>query len=167
MQKMTPKRVDDRPDLFQVALDRVINLDHPLAKHSEEFDWGLIRTEIEPSFCDTNGRPGADSRVAVGLFYLKSAFNLSDEQLLAGWVENPYWQWFCGFRTMQHEAPIDPTTLTRWRSRLGAEKLELLLKQTLEIARDRKLLKRRDLADVNVDTTVQPKAIAFPTDSRL
>jgi IS5 family transposase len=164
---MTPKRVEDRPDLFQVALDRVINLDHPLAKLSEEFDWELIRSEIEPSFCDTNGRPGADTRVVVGLFYLKSAFNLSDEQLLARWVENPYWQWFCGFRTMQHEAPIDPTTLTRWRSRLGAEKLELLLKQTLEIARDRKLLKRRDLADVNVDTTVQPKAIAFPTDSRL
>ncbi|MFM8933254.1 MAG: IS5 family transposase [Gemmataceae bacterium] len=164
---MTPKRVEDRPDLFHVALDRVINLDHPLAKLTEEFDWELIHTEIEPLFCDTNGRPGADSRVVVGLFYLKSAFNLSDEQLLARWVENPYWQWFCGFRTMQHEAPIDPTTLTRWRSRLGAEKLELLLKQTLEIARDRKLLKRRDLADVNVDTTVQPKAIAFPTDSRL
>jgi IS5 family transposase len=127
----------------------------------------LIRTEIEPLFCDTNGRSGADSRVVVGLFYLKSAFNLSDEQLLARWVENPYWQWFCGFRTMQHEAPIDPTTLTRWRSRLGAEKLELLLKQTLVIARDRKLLKRPDLADVNVDTTVQPKAIAFPTDSPL
>jgi len=167
LQKMKPKRVEDRPDLFHVALDRVINLDHPLAKLTEEFDWELIRTEIEPLFCDTNGRPGADSRVVVGLFYLKSAFNLSDEQLLARWVENPYWQWFCGFRTMQHEPPIDPTTLTRWHSRLGAEKLGLLLKQTLEIARDRKLLKRRDLADVNVDTTVEPKAIAFPTDSRL
>jgi len=164
---MTPKRTEDRPDLFHVALDRVINLDHPLAKLAEEFDWELIRSEIEPVFCDTNGRPGADTRLVIGLFYLKSTFNLSDEQLVGRWVENPYWQWFCGFRTMQHEPPIDPTTLTRWRSRLGAEKLELLLKQTLEIARDRKLLKRQDMSDVNVDTTVQPKAIAFPTDSRL
>jgi IS5 family transposase len=61
----------------------------------------------------------------------------------------------------------EPPALTRWRSRLGAEKLELLLKQTLEIARYRKLLKRKDRSEVNVDTTVQPKAIAFPTDSRL
>jgi IS5 family transposase len=57
---------------------------------------------------------------------------------------------------MQHEPPIDPTTLTLWCSRLGAEKLELLLKQMLEIARGRKLVRRQDISDVNVDTTVQP-----------
>jgi len=164
---MTPKRTDASPDLFGVSLVQVINMDHPLVRLSSEFDWEGIRREIEPSFCDANGRPGADVRVVVGLFYLKSAFNLSDEQLLARWVENPYWQWFCGFETMQHKPPIDPTTLSRWRSRLGADKLEILLKQTIDTAKQRNLLKPKDLNEVNVDTTVQPKAIAFPTDSRL
>jgi hypothetical protein len=65
---MTPKRVEDRPDLFHVALDRAINLDHPLEKLSEEFDWELIRTEIEPVFCETNDRPVAGSRMVVDLF---------------------------------------------------------------------------------------------------
>jgi|LakMenEpi03Aug12_release.lakeMendotaPanAssembly.Ray.scaffolds.fasta_scaffold57654_5 hypothetical protein len=64
------------------GVGRVINLDHPLAKLSGEFDWELIRSEIEPSFCDTNGHPVADTRVLVRLFSLKSDFNLSDEQLL-------------------------------------------------------------------------------------
>ena len=105
--------------------------------------------------------------MVIGLFYLKSAFNLSDEQLLSRWVENPYWQWFCGFETMQHKPPIDPTTLSRWRSRLGSDKIEILLKQTIDIAKQLKLLRHKDLCEVNVDTTVQPKAIAFPTDSRL
>jgi IS5 family transposase len=105
--------------------------------------------------------------VVIGLFYLKSAFNLSDEQLLSRWVENPYWQWFWGFETMQHKPPIDPTTLSRWRSRLGSDKIEILLKQTIDIAKQLKLLRHKDLGEVNVDTTVQPKAIAFPTDSRL
>lgn len=164
---MTPKRTDASPDLFGVSLVQVINMDHPLVRLSSEFDWEGIRREIEPSFCDANGRPGADVRVVVGLFYLKSAFNLSDEQLLARWVENPYWQWFCGFETMQHKPPIDPTTLSRWRSRLGADKLELLLKQTIDTAKQRDLLKPKDLIELNVDTTVQPKAIAFPTDSKL
>jgi IS5 family transposase len=74
---------------------------------------------------------------------------------------------FCGFETMQHKPPIDPTTLSRWRSRLGADKLEVLLKQTIDTAKQKNLLKPKDLNEVNVDTTVQPKAIAFPTDSRL
>jgi hypothetical protein len=67
---MTPKRVKYRPDLFLMALNQVINLGHPLAKLSGKFDWELIRSEIEPSFSDTNDRPGADNPVGVGHFYL-------------------------------------------------------------------------------------------------
>ena len=138
-QNMIPKRTGASPDLFGVSLLQVINLDHPLVRLSCLFDWEEIRREIEPSFCDNNGRPGADVRVVVGLFYLKSAFNLSDEQLLARWVENPCWQWFCCIETMQHKPPIDPTTLSRWRSRFGSDKLEVLLKQTFDTANQRNL----------------------------
>jgi IS5 family transposase len=77
------------------------------------------------------------------------------------------WHWFCGYETMQYHAPIDPTTLSRLRSRLGSEKLEILLKQTLEVAKRGKFLDAGDLDLVNVDATVQPKAIAFPTDTKL
>lgn len=166
-QKMKPKITKDKANLFQIPLERVIDLEHPLVQLSREFDWEGIRGEIAVNFCDGNGRPGADTRVVLGLMYLKSAYSLSDEQLLERWVENPYWQWFCGYKTMQYQAPIDPTTLSRWRTRLGAEKLEILLRQTLEVARQRKLMKSGEMEQVNVDTTVQPKAIAFPTDTRL
>ncbi len=164
---MTSKRTDGTPDLFDTPLAKMINLNHPLVKLAATFDWEGIRREIEPVFCDSNGRPAADVRVVVGLLYLKSAFNLSDEQLIDRWVENVYWQWFCGFEVMQHRSPIDPATLSRWRSRLGADRLAILLKKTIEIATSEKILPFKDLAAVNVDTTVQPKAIAFPTDSRL
>ena len=82
-------------------------------------------------------------------------------------LENPYWQYFCGFEYFQHDLPVDPTTLVKWRKRVGAEKLELLLKETIEAARRCQVLKRSDLKRVNVDTTVQEKAIAFPADSGL
>jgi tryptophan synthase beta chain len=91
----------------------------------------LVGCEAEGAASLVNGRPGTDIQVVIGLFYLKSAFNLSDEQLLDRWVENPYWQWFCGFETMQHKPPIDPTTLSRWRSRLGSEKLKCYSKRLL------------------------------------
>ena len=68
---------------------------------------------------------------------------------------------------MQHKPPIDPTTLSRWRSRLGAERLEILLQQTIQVARRTGQLRKPQLEKINVDTTVQPKAIAFPTDARL
>ena len=154
---MTPKRTDAQPDLFDRSLFGLINMDHPLVKLAGQFDWESLRREVAPSFYDDNGRPGADTRLILGLFYLKSAFNLSDESLIARWVENPYWQWFCGFQTMQHKSPIDPTTLSRWRSSLGADRLGILLKQTIELALKNKLIRPQDLLKVNVDTTVEPR----------
>ena len=86
---------------------------------------------------------------------------------MARWVENPYWQFFCGCQYMQHELPIDPSSLSRWRKRVGAERLEKLLEATIQTALAMKALRPQELQKVNVDTTVQEKAIAFPTDARL
>lgn len=89
----------------------------------------------------------------VGLLYLKHAFNESDESLLERWVENPYWQAFCGFTTMQHESPIHPTSLVKWRNRAGAEKLAKLLQETIALAVREQEVSPQELQQVNVDTT--------------
>jgi IS5 family transposase len=103
----------------------------------------------------------------VGLHYLKYAFDESDESVVAKWVENPYWQYFCGYTHMQHECPIHPTSMTKWRQRVGAKRLEKLLEETICLAVREKHLPKNDLERVTVDTTVQEKNIAFPTDSKL
>jgi IS5 family transposase len=102
----------------------------------------------------------------VGLHYLKYTFDESDETVVERWIENPYWQYFCGYGYLQHELPCDPTSLSRWRKRVG-NKLDILLEETILIAQENKALKRTAIRHVNVDTTVQEKAIAFPTDARL
>ena len=99
----------------------------------------------------------------MGLHYLKHAFNESDESLLERWVENPYWQHFCGFTTMQHEMSLHPTSLTKWRQRVSAE----MLSETISLALREKQVTKRELAQVIVDTTVQEKNITHPTDSKL
>jgi IS5 family transposase len=86
---------------------------------------------------------------------------------VARWVENPYWQWFSGFAYFQHQAPIDPSLLSRWRKRIGPEGLERLLAETVRLGVDTGVVKPSSLQRLSVDTTVQPKAIAHPTDSRL
>ena len=55
----------------------------------------------------------------VALHYLKYQHDLSDEDVVALWVENPYWQQFSGMRHFQHQVAIDPSSMTRRRKRLG------------------------------------------------
>jgi len=77
----------------------------------------------------------APIRLMVGLHYLKHAFDLIDESVVAGFVENPYWQYFCGYEYFQHEFSIDPSSLTRWRKRVGDSGIERLLEELLETAK--------------------------------
>jgi IS5 family transposase len=103
----------------------------------------------------------------AGLLYLQHAFRLSDEAVVARWVENPYYQHFTGETFFQHHPPIDPSSLTRWRKRIGEEGAEWLLTKIIEAGRKSGAVEEKDLDDVAVDTTVMEKAIAHPTDSRL
>jgi IS5 family transposase len=105
--------------------------------------------------------------LVAGLLYLQHAFSLSDDAVLARWVENPYFQHFTGETVFQHRPPIHPSSLSRWRSRIGEEGVEWLLTKTIEAGRASGALSERSLAEIAVDTTVMEKAIAHPTDSRL
>jgi IS5 family transposase len=103
----------------------------------------------------------------AGLLYLQHAFRLSDEAVVARWMENPYYQHFTGETFFQHRPPIDPTSLTRWRKRIGEEGVEWLLTKTIDAGRKSGAVEDKSLERVAVDTTVMEKAIAHPTDSRL
>ncbi|MGY3333466.1 IS5 family transposase [Mesorhizobium sp. USDA 4775] len=113
------------------------------------------------------GRPAKPTRLMVGLHYLKHGHDVSDEEVVERWLENAYWQYFCGLEFFQHEAPIDASTMTRWRKRVGPEGLEEMLKASVEVALDTGTAKPNSLERITIDTTVQPRAIAHPTDSRL
>jgi transposase, IS5 family len=103
----------------------------------------------------------------VALHYLKYTHDLSEEAVLRGWVENPYWQYLSGMKYFSHEMPIDPSSMSRWRRRIGEAGAEKLLKETIEAALRLRIIKPSQLKRVNVDTTVQEKHIRFPTDARL
>jgi len=113
------------------------------------------------------GQPGLATRLVAGLFILKNMHNLSDEALCARWLENPYYQYFCGELSFCHKAPFDRSSMTRWRQRLGEEQLVGLIQESLSVAHKTGAIESKDLERVVVDTTVQPKAVAHPTDARL
>lgn len=165
---MKPKsQPTDAFQLFQAHLRQILNSEHPLIQLADKIDWPRFDAVFADSYSPDLGAPAKAIRLMVGLQYLKYTFNESDESVVDRWIENPYWQYFCGFTHMQHEAPIDPSSLSRWRKRVGADRLERLLQETIDLAVREKQLPPKDLTQITVDTTVQEKNITYPTDSKL
>ena len=152
-------------DLFRARLDQIINMKHELVQLAARIDWDWIDREIATLYSD-NGRPGIETRFVIGLLLLKHIYGLSDEGVCERWVYDPYFQHFTGEEFFQHEFPHERSDLSHWRKRLGS-KLELLLAESLRVAHATGALHTRDIKRVTVDTTVQPKAITFPTDAKL
>src|SRR5712675_1970455 len=164
---MAKPRDDRQKDLLRPALEDIIDLGHPLARLAREIDWGFLDSRFASVCAPGAGQPGLPTRLVAGLLILKHMHDLSDEALCARWLENPYYQFFCGELSFCHQLPFDRSSLTHWRQRLGEEQLVALLQESLSVAHKTGALSSKDLERVVVDTTVQPKAIAHPTDARL
>ena len=164
---MSKPRDDRQKDLLLPALDQIIDMGHPLVRLAALIDWKFLDDRFG-SVCQTGpGQPGLPTRLVAGLFILKHMHNLSDEVLCARWIENPYYQYFCGELSFCHRLPFDRSSMTRWRQRLGEEQLVALIQESLSVAHKTGAIGPKDLERVAVDTTVQPKAVAHPTDARL
>jgi len=165
---MSRPRDERQKDLFRPSLEAIIALDHPLAVLAGKIDWGFLEQRFgEVYVAGGPGHPPLPVRLVAGLLILKHLHSLSDEALCARWLENPYFQFFCGEETFRHELPFDRSSLTRWRQRLGDERLAALLQESLSVAHRTGAIETKDLERVVIDTTVQPKDVAYPTDVRL
>ena len=179
-------------DFFRSRIDHMIDLRHPLAVLASRMPWQEIEARVAQVFsrkgragvampdldlfgeqvqrvavASNAGRPRVPLRVMIALLYLKHAVNESDEGVVARWADTPRWQFFSGCAYYEDRQPCDATTLVKFRQLLGEEGVEELLAQTINVAVDLKLIKPQELTRVIVDSTVQHKAIAHPTDSRL
>ena len=180
-------------DFFRNRLDQLIDLRHPLAVLANRMPWQEIEASLAHRFArqvrsgkkiedmdmfgatqivagagvSNAGRPRLPTRLMVSLLYLKHAFNESDEDVVQRWGETPTWQYFSGQEYFEHRLPCDPTLLVKFRKLLGEEGVEELLARTIEVAVTLKLIAKKELSRITVDSTVQEKAIAYPTDSKL
>jgi len=166
---MRPRKPDPTPqsDMFRESLEAILDPRHELLRLAARIDWDRLDALYGATFVEHVGRPGLPTRLMVGLHLLKHIKGLSDEAVCAAWVENPYYQAFCGETHFQHRLPADRSSMTNWRKRMDADKLEALLAETISIAMGSGAVSERQLERVTVDTTVQTKAVAHPTDSHL
>lgn len=144
-------------DLFRPELTKIIDHQHGIVKLAKAVNWNQMESVFTEHYCPGNGRPAIRTRLMVSLQYLKYIYNLSDKDVVYGWVENPYWQYLSGMQFFEHDPPINPSSMSRWRKRIGEAGAEALLRETIAAGLKIKAVKPRPFKRVNVDTTVQEK----------
>ena len=164
LQKMIGK-TDKTPqlDIFKTPLTQFINHKHELCLLSKMIDWDKVEEDFSQYYCVENGRPSIPIQKIIGIILLKRVYNQSDESVVERWIENPYWQYFCGETNFQHQQPFDPTELIKFRQRIGESGAEKILSLSINLF-DKKEIEEKE---VLIDTTVQEKNITFPTDTKL
>ena len=163
---MSKPRDDRQKDLLLPALEKIIDMSHPLVRLAALIDWNILDDRLSSVCRAGSGSPGLPTRLVAGLFILKHMHNLSDEVLCARWIENPYYQYFCGELSFCRRLPFDRSSMTRWRQRLGEEALVALIQESLSVAHKTSAGGPKELKRMVVDATVQPTAVAHPTDAR-
>lgn len=165
---MRPKSLpQDQNLLFSCRLSTLLNPEHEILKLAKSIPWEQLEAEFSPLFSEGPSRPPLPVRLATGLMILQHVFNVSDERVVKLWIENPYWQAFCGYDFLQWELPVHPTSLTRWRQRIGANGVEKILQASIKTAVKTKAISPQELTKTISDTTVMPKAVAHPVDAKL
>lgn len=138
MTKSTPRK-PVQTQLWKIMLRDLVDPKHQLVLLAGAIDWERLEKAVEGAYCPDNGRPSCPVRLLAGLTMLRYQYGLSDQQVLDGWVENPYWQFFCGGTFFEHEPPVTQPTLSRWRAKLGGKGAEEMLRETLRCALRTKL----------------------------
>lgn len=161
------KKKNNQKVLFEVELNDLIDLSHPLCILANEIDWKSLENKFINVYSYFKGRPAKEIRLMLGLQYLKYTFNHSDESVVLTWVENPYWQFFCGEKYFQVKCPINPSMMSKFRDRVKRNDMDSFLEETIKAGLKLKVITPKSLEEVVIDTTVQEKNITFPTDAKL
>ena len=167
MRPPKPQNAPAQDDFFRSRLDAIIDPRHALVRLAKAIDWAVFDEAFGALYSETTGRPGLPTRLMVGLHMIKHMDGISDEEVCTRFLDSPYVQRFCGEAFFRHDLALDRSSMTRWRKRIGAERLEVLLGESLAAATRTGAVSKRHMERITVDTTVQEKAVAHPTDTRL
>jgi IS5 family transposase len=132
---MKPKKQADKTKqrhLFRVELPQILDSDHTLVKLAKTIDWDQLEEVFVSVYCANKGRPATSTRLMLALHYLKYSYNISDEEVISRWVENPYWQYFSGMGWFEHKEPVHPSSMSRWRKRIRDAGAGRVLRETIE-----------------------------------
>jgi IS5 family transposase len=160
---MALKKEKRQLQMFELNFADLLDPNHELMRAAELINWDELHEALR-LYYSTLGRQGKPIRLMVGLHLLKHHYNCSDERAVEELHENAYWQYFCGFKHFQRGQILDATTLVKFRDRIGVDGMQQIETALLNDWHRKGLVKTKRVA---IDTTAQPKNIAYPTDADL
>jgi len=158
MMKKLP--VQPQLEMFKTVLTSFIHPEHELCLLAKKIDWKSLEEEFAPLYGKV-GRPSIPIRTIVGLLLLKQMYNLGDETVVERYLENPYWQHFCGEVYFQYKLPFDPSDFVHFRHRIGPEGMEKIFKASIDLF-DADMI-RREVKEVRVGLIRQFKRRTSPS----
>jgi IS5 family transposase len=150
-------------EVFKTVLASFINPQQEICLLAKEIDWDNLEKEFALLHGEV-GRPSIPIRTIVGLLRLKQIYNIGDETVMGRSIDSPYSQHFCGEIYFQYKYPFDQSDFLHFRKRIGYEEMKKIFKQSIDLFGKENV--RKEVKEVQVDTTVQKKNITFPTDRK-
>jgi IS5 family transposase len=160
---MSIKRTERQLFMYVTMFSEILNPEHELLQAAQLIDWNGLEQALSP-FYSPLGRNGKPIRLMVGIHILKHRYNVSDEQAVESLHENAYWQCFCGYTSFQKGLLLEASSLVKFRNRIGSKGLEAIESVLAQSWQSHGLVNTKR---VSLDTTAQPKHIAYPTDADL
>jgi transposase, IS5 family len=117
-------------NLLDVPLVHFINQEHELCQFAKKIDWEAVEKDFA-AYYSTTGAPSVPLRTMIGLNMLKMVFEHGDKAVLDHWLENPYWQHFCGEVSFKNQPPCSVSEFNHFRKRVGKEGEEKIMKIAL------------------------------------
>ncbi len=136
-QPHTPSLYDD------VIGSSYIPDDHPLRKIRAVVDFSFVHDLVADLYHHSNGRPAYDPEVMTRLIFLQLQYKLSDRGVIERAQTDHAFRFFLGL-DWNHELP-HPTSLTKFRNRLGEERFAAVFHGFLRQAIERGLVSNKRL----------------------
>ncbi len=93
--------------------------DNRWVKLRKTINWEIVDEEYRWNFRNKmTGQKVYNSSVAFGSLYIQRMLGLTDRELVEQIAENPYMQYFLGYKEYRCEKPFDPSLLVTFRKRL-------------------------------------------------
>ena len=104
LQKVIPMKgespADSQTNFLINGLSEQLNPRHPIYQLSKIIDWESLETDFTRLYIH-RGRLAKPIRLMISLLLLKQLHDLSDDQVVEGWIENPDWRFLSGEHELQ------------------------------------------------------------------
>ena len=119
-------------NIMDVPLVHFIDPEHELSQYAKKINWEEVERDFAVYYSKV-GAPSVPVRTMVGLTILKQVFEESDRTAVERWLENPYWQHFCGEVYFQKKPPFYYSDFGHFRKRIGNSGMAKLIALAVDV----------------------------------